>query len=491
MAEVSVFAGELAPGELAGLFRKLYSQLASGRLELTAPDGVRRFWLDAGQVRAVETSVEEEMLGQWLLARGAMDREQLALLLLRQGDGQLFGDLLLAENLVSPEGLHEHLVDRAAAVLGKLLFAPVGYTFYQGEKGDPRVCVLEVTTGDLLLAAVRRFAPLEPLRCQLELSRYVAVQGDTLLREQKVHLSPEEGFLLSRVDGRTTAVQLRRLVPLTEEAFYRALAGLVMSGILELLEEPPQQPARLVLGQEQAEASGEEDMVFEPHQAAEHQRVLKLAQEIERQNYYRRLGLAPGAGQDQIHTRFRELARMYHPDRASEPHLRTLRGELARIYNAVKEAHETLSHPERRARYDQFLKKAEGDEADFAQEERRRQAQREIARANCAQAELLIKAGDYGAALPLLEQAVLFDPQPQTLLTLARLELRNPMWGQRALSHLRMAVSLDPQLTPAWLELARFWLHRRQVQRALACVEKILEYDPVNEEARALRRQLA
>ena len=490
MAQGAVSAGELAAGELVGLLRKLYSQLASGRLDVVAQDGARRYWIEAGQVRAMETSVEEEMLGQWLLSRGVLNREQLALLLLRQGDGQLFGDLLLAENLLSPEQLHDLLVERATAALGKLLFAPVAYEFHAGEKVDPRICILEVTTGDLVLAAVRRYAPLEALKSSVQLSQYLVVQGDTLLREQKVHLSPEEGFLLSRVDGRTTAAQLRHLVPLSEEAFFRALGGLVMAGILELVDQPPQRPARLVLCQEEPEELREEAMVFEPHQTAEHQQVLKLAQEIERQNYYRRLGLSPGASQDQIHTRFLELARMYHPDRASEPHLRTLRGELARIYNAIKEAHETLSHPERRARYDQFLKQAEPGEADFTQEERRRQAQRDIARANVAQAELMIKAGDFGAALPLLQQAVLFDPQPETLLTLARLELRNPMWGQRALSHLRMAVSLDPQLTPAWLELARFWLRRRQAQAALGCIEKVLEYDPTNEEALALRRQL-
>jgi tetratricopeptide (TPR) repeat protein len=106
------------------------------------------------------------------------------------------------------------------------------------------------------------------------------------------------------------------------------------------------------------------------------------------------------------------------------------------------------------------------------------------------QAELLIRAGDLGGALPLLEEAVRFDPQPETLLTLARLELKNPMWGQRALSHLRLAVTLDPQLTAAWLELARFWLHRRQIQKAKACVEKVLEYDPANSEALALSRQM-
>lgn len=490
MDRVAVFSGDLGVGELAALLRRLYLSLATGRLNLRNHCGVRHFWLEAGQVRAVETEVEEEKLGQWLVDRGLLEREQLALTLLRQEEGELFGDLILRQGILEAEQLHQELVERAAVILSKLLIAPISYEFKPGEKGEPRTCVLDITMGDLLLSATRRVANLEPLRALIRPKAFVCVQSEVLLRDQKVHLSAQEGFLLSRVDGRTTAEQLRRLVPWPEEEFLRALVGLVAAGIVELSDEAPQAPVRLVKPVDEPEQLVEDSIVFEPYQAAEHQRVLKLSAEIERLHYYRRLGLSPGATQDQIHERFRELARMYHPDRASEPHLRTLRSELARIFNAVKDAYDTLSDPERRSRYDQFLKQAEAGHEDFQEEERRRKAQLELAQASKRQAELLLKAGDYGGALPLLEQAVRFAPEAETLLALARVELKNPMWGQRALSHLRMAVALDNQLTPAWLELARFWLKRRQAQKALACVEKVLEYDPKNAEALALRRQL-
>ncbi|MCX7894529.1 MAG: DnaJ domain-containing protein [Thermoanaerobaculum sp.] len=490
MEQLHPSQGALAPGELAGLFRKLYAGLASGQLEVKNAEGLRWFWLDAGQVRAMETEVEEEKLGQWLVERGLLEREQLALTLLRQEQGELFGDLLIRQGVLEAEQLHEQLVQRTVLVLAKLLFCEVQYRFFPGKVGDPRTCVMDVSTGDLLLQAVRHLVDGEHLKSLVRPKAYVGIQQDPLLRDQKVHLATAEGFLLSRIDGKTTTEQLRRLVPLSEEEFNRALAGLLTAGIVEYSDLPPKRPAPQVTRQQEPEVLNENEVVFAPHEAAEHQRVLKLAAEIDRQHYYRRLGLAPGATQDQIHERFRELARMYHPDRALEPHLRTLRAELARIFHALQDAYETLGDPERRARYDQFLKQAESRGEDFQEEERRRAAQLELARAARREAELLLKAGDYGGALPLLEQAVRFDPQAETLLTLARVELRNPMWGQRALSHLRMAVALDPGLTAAWLEMARIWLRRRQTQNALACVERVLEYDPTNAEALALRRQL-
>lgn len=488
---MGVFAsGDLGPGELASLLRRLYLHLASGRLNVIGRDGLRRFWLEVGQIRALESDVEEEKIGQWLVANRVLEREQLALTLLRQEDGELFGDLVLNQGLLQPEELHEHLKKRAATILAKLLFSPVSYQFQEKERADPRIAVLDETMGDLLLSAVRSFPDGQLLCNALNPKSFVCVSGEPLFREQKVHLSPAEGFLLSRVDSRTTAEQLKRLVPIPEEEFYRALAGLVLSGFLELREEPPQGPVPLATAPEEPELLEEQEVVFTPNQAAEHQRILRLAGEVEKQNYYARLGLSPGAGQDQIHQRFLELSRLYHPDRAFEPHLQTLRAELAKVFTALKDAYETLSHPDRRARYDQFLKQSSGPGASFDEEERQRKAKLDLAKANRAQAEMLMKAGDFGGALPFLEQAVRFDPQGETLLQLARLELHNPMWAQRALSHLKMAVTLEPQLTEAWLELARFWNRRRQASKALACVEKILEYDPTNAEARELRRQL-
>ena len=64
-------------------------------------------------------------------------------------------------------------------------------------------------------------------------------------------------------------------------------------------------------------------------------------------DYYKVLGVARDASQEDIQKAYRKLARKYHPDVSKE------KGAEAR-FKEVSEANEVLKDPEKRARYDQF-----------------------------------------------------------------------------------------------------------------------------------------
>ncbi|MFZ5786766.1 MAG: J domain-containing protein, partial [Acidobacteriota bacterium] len=295
---------------------------------------------------------------------------------------------------------------------------------------------------------------------------------------------------LSRIDGTTSASRLTRLVPLGREEVVRAAAVLVVAGLVEVHDEPAVRPqpapeVELPLAVEAEPDEGEEEQVaFTPEQQREFEEVVKLAAEMRHRDFYRRLGLTRGATLDQVHSRYRELTRNFHPDRAREDHLRPLRRELAEISASVQEAYETLASPESRSKYDQANRGSDRVSSEHHKEEERRQrARNELVAANVRRARELARIGDVGMAVQLLDQAVRFNPDPETLLFLATLEFRNPMWVQRGLDRLRRAVTVDPRCTEAWLQLANFWMVRHKVDKQRQCLDRILEYDPTNEDA--------
>ncbi|HEY4554912.1 MAG TPA: DnaJ domain-containing protein, partial [Lysobacter sp.] len=64
-------------------------------------------------------------------------------------------------------------------------------------------------------------------------------------------------------------------------------------------------------------------------------------------DYYQTLGLEPGAGDAEIKTAYRRLARKYHPDVSKEP-------SAEDKFKAVNEAYEALRDPAKRSAYDQL-----------------------------------------------------------------------------------------------------------------------------------------
>ena len=67
---------------------------------------------------------------------------------------------------------------------------------------------------------------------------------------------------------------------------------------------------------------------------------------LEYKDYYKVLGVARTATQDEIHKAFRKLARQHHPDVAKN------KKEAEEKFKEINEAHEVLSDPEKRRKYD-------------------------------------------------------------------------------------------------------------------------------------------
>jgi tetratricopeptide (TPR) repeat protein len=473
--------------------RELYRLLVSGRLDVTGRGATRHLWFEAGQVRAVVSEVEEEKLGKWLVGRGVLEASQMALSLLRQPEGVRFGTFLVQEGALTVKALERELESLSVTIVSRMLVELGEYRFHDGEQLPMDAASIGMTTASLLAAAVRGLASEAEAKQFINPNGYIWTAQDALLQYQQIQLTPQEGYVLSRVDGTSTAAQLQRLAPMPGGEFSKALAALLVAGVLEIRDTSPARPLAppKVEAAPQPAAEAEDELQYNAQQQREYADVLRLANDIRHKDYFRRLGLSPGATQDQVHSWFLEFAKLYHPDRAREAHLVSVRNDCADLLRRT--GYDALGNPEKRAVTSRRCRSSAQHIDAYKEEQRRRAARGAVVDANVSRAAELARAGDVGAAVHLLDQAVRLNPQAETLLTLARLEFKNPMWSQRALDHLKHAVALAPDYTEAWLELANFWGTRNKPDRQRQCLEKILEFDPHNEDVSAtldaLKRQ--
>jgi curved DNA-binding protein len=89
-------------------------------------------------------------------------------------------------------------------------------------------------------------------------------------------------------------------------------------------------------------------------------------------DYYKILGVDRNADQKEIKSAYRKLARKYHPD------LNPGNSDAKNNFQQINEAHEVLSDPEKRKKYDQYGKEWQhAGEYEKAQQEHTRQSQRQ------------------------------------------------------------------------------------------------------------------
>ncbi|WP_180369974.1 DnaJ domain-containing protein, partial [Oenococcus oeni] len=70
---------------------------------------------------------------------------------------------------------------------------------------------------------------------------------------------------------------------------------------------------------------------------------------MDNEEYYKILGVAKSASQDEIKHAYRKMSKKYHPDLNHQPGAEDK-------YKQVQEAYETLGDPQKRAAYDQYGK---------------------------------------------------------------------------------------------------------------------------------------
>jgi hypothetical protein len=198
---------------------------------------------------------------------------------------------------------------------------------------------------------------------------YAGLGADTLVPRLKptamsaLKLGAEEGFVLSRVDGRSTVAQICLLVPFEPARTAAMLAGLVRAGALEIpgsevVPEPvalpgPPPPAPL------AEGTTARSRVATPVIAGlelsveQARRIDELFFALEERDAFELLEIGRGADKKEVKRAYFRLSKEFHPDRFFNKNLGPYKDRLSKIFQSVKAAFELLSDDARRAAYEE------------------------------------------------------------------------------------------------------------------------------------------
>jgi len=163
-------------------------------------------------------------------------------------------------------------------------------------------------------------------------------------------LTPAEGFVLSRVDGRTSWALLRELGGLEPGDVDRCLRRFAEAGIIVLDAKPA--PARVVADalDDRLDPSLEIDL--------EAQRTLLAFEERLDRPYHELLGVSADADARTLRRAYFRLSREFHPDRWFRKQLGPFAQHVDRVFCKISEAYELLSDPSARAEMERTLSAA-------------------------------------------------------------------------------------------------------------------------------------
>ncbi len=192
------------------------------------------------------------------------------------------------------------------------------------------------SVADSLMKEARRTTRIEPhIEVLLREDRKLRLVSSPLLHFHNVILTPEEAFILSRIDDTVTPRDVFHVSALSDKDTARTLLGLLRAGIIELDGQPVTE--KIV------------DMTKEtPHgmsrsSGPSRRKIEHLFELFQHQNDWQVLGIEPDATPDAIKRAFQKKAFEYHPERYAELAEPEVRRKLSFLFTRVSEAFATLS----------------------------------------------------------------------------------------------------------------------------------------------------
>jgi curved DNA-binding protein CbpA len=461
------FRGSLAETHLPQVLRRIFLEGLKGTLTLVRGDETRHLFFEKGELRTATSSREGQRIGAFLKRRGWITDQDLSWALetvARQGRARL-GKILVEKGLVSRAVLDAEMRRLVEEIVFSTFEWDTGEYRFQSSTGvlDPDVA-LTLSTAAVIVEGIRRLPESEVFRERLGDSRGIPVlASDPMSRYQYLPLTPQEAYLLSRIDGVLDVESLLKIGGGSRGGTSKTLYALLSCGIVEIRKDghAPGHPASLETlnvevgaGESSERAPGHAELVKNTYRR------------IDWLTHYELLGVPPAANPSEISAAYFERSRLFHPDLRHRTDLSHFEKELTAVFERLKMAHEVLSDPRRRADYDATLAEMPVPLA-VAEASSDPGARQQLAQKSFQRARELIAERDYHPAIEMLREAIRFVPDnAEYRFALGQVELKNVHWVDKGLENLKEAARLEPRKLLYLREAARVLYEHGRGQQA-------------------------
>jgi Flp pilus assembly protein TadD len=451
--------GAFSPVALTNILKRVANESCTGELQVVSGNWIKSVRVDDGAIRFAKSNMREDRLGESMLAHECISRSDYHLASERMAaDGCRFGEALLKMGRLDRNKLHRELGVQVQRIVLSLFRIREGlYSFEQAGPYETRL-PFSLPVPPLLLKGLRRIDDGRLILSALPpADTFVRIAQKPTYNLELAKLAALERSVLEKAGYGATIGSIVRDASLDRSSAMRACYALLTLGLLEVEPErrdddvAPNDATRELIGAQfnALESTSEEDLLGIEREASEG--VLRDAYEA-------------------LCSEWTEVRQQTH-DPALVEQIDAIEFRLAAAY------HQLLVERERVSETLAAETAAQNEHEDVSRRARIEQLERD--------AKLHLQVKDWSGAISLLHELVALAPEnAEFQLMMGQAMQVHPTLKAAAEEHFLQAVSLAPDNARAHLALGRYYQRAKKHARAIVELERALELDPGNEDAK-------
>lgn len=433
---------------IALLYRDIYRENRSGELLVFDKRVKRTLLFSKGFLCAGWSTLLDEKIGQILLKLKLIDSIHLSTLPKISERKMRFGEYLVSQGLISRKNLNIALLHQLQRIF-LMTFQMEGAQF-RFEERLPTLPeeIFQVFMPPLIAKGIRSF--FSPLA-----QRFIQEKDYPFKRDENVtvQLEPDEEVIFKEIDGKKSFVDIALITGKDRKFVLKTLFLLYCIDSIDFK------------GEELKKEKEKENVIIEE--------IEKFYSSLYEKTPLKLLELDKNFTEAELRERYFSIIKRFHPDRVRFLSNPDLTKKCEEIFMKLTEAYEVLLSPSSKTE-EQLLVARDRSAV-------------EVAEKKFSQAKEFLASGLIWNAILLLKEAVrINNSNPYYYLYLGKAQAKIPSMRKEAEDSLLKSIELERWNPDAFLELGKLYLSEGMKMRAKSMLERVLAFDPQNDEAREL-----